>query len=144
MAILLLVSTNLAKFDISTQQQKATVKDIHCLAQNIYHEARSEPIGGQIAVAQVTINRVKASNFTKSICRVVFEPYQFSWTANKHLKVKDKKAWEASLIIAKAVITNSIKLPNFRATHYHNNTVNPRWNRNMQILAVIGRHIFYA
>lgn len=142
--MMLLVSTSPAKFDTSVELQKASAKDIHCLAQNIYHEARSEPLGGQIAVAQVTVNRVKASNFTKSICRVVFEPYQFSWTNNKHHKIRDKKAWESSLIIAKAVLTNSIKMPNFTATHYHTKSVNPKWNRNMQILAVIGAHIFYA
>ena len=144
LCLLLLVSTNLAKFDTSAQAQKATAKDIHCLAQNIYHEARSEPLGGQIAVAQVTVNRVKASNFTKSICRVVFEPNQFSWTLNKHHKIRDKKAWEASLVIARAVLTNSIRLPNFTATHYHTKSVNPRWNRDMRILAIIGAHIFYA
>lgn len=144
LCLLLLASTNLARFDFTAPMQKASEKDIHCLAQNIYHEARSEPLGGQIAVAQVTVNRVKASNFTKSVCRVVFEPHQFSWTANRHLRVKDSKAWKASLVIAKAVLTNSIRLPNFTATHYHTKSVNPRWNRNMQVLAIIGHHIFYA
>lgn len=144
MLLLLLVSTNLAQLDFTTQLRKASEKDIHCLAQNIYHEARSESLGGQIAVAQVTVNRVKASNFTKSVCRVVFEPHQFSWTSNKRLRVRDSKAWKDSLVIAKAVLTNSIRLPNFTATHYHTKSVNPRWNRNMQVLAIIGQHIFYA
>ena len=144
MCMLLLVSTNLAKLDFTNQKRQATAKDIHCLAQNIYHEARSEPLNGQVAVAQVTINRVKASNFTKSVCQIVFQPNQFSWTLNKRLKIKDTKAWKNSLAVATAVLTNSVKLPNFTATHYHTKQVNPRWNRNMEILAVIGSHIFYA
>ena len=118
--------------------------DINCLAQNIYHESRSESIEGQIAVAQVTVNRVKASNFNKNICDVVFQPKQFSWTLNKHVKIKDSKAWKASLVIAKAVLTNSIRMPNFTATHYHTTQVNPRWNKDKIILAIIGKHIFYA
>lgn len=144
MCILLLVSTSLAKFDFTNQKREATDKDIHCLAQNIYHEARSEPLGGQVAVAQVTINRVKATNFKKSVCQIVFQPSQFSWTLNKRLKIRDTKAWKTSLVIAKAVLTNSVRLPNFTATHYHTKQVNPRWNRNMEVLAVIGSHIFYA
>jgi len=143
-ALMMVTTTNLARFDFTNQVAKASDKDIHCLAQNIYHEARSEPLGGQIAVAQVTVNRVKASNFTKSVCQIVFAPYQFSWTHNKRLRVKDTKAWKASLVIAKAVLTNSTRFPNFTATHYHTKSVNPRWNRNMEILAVIGQHIFYA
>ena len=141
--LLTLNTTNLAKFDFTAQLQQASMKDIDCLAQNIYHEARSEPIKGQIAVAQVTVNRVKASNFKKSVCSIVFEPNQFSWTAHKHLRVRETKAWKLSQAIAKAVLTNSIRIPNFTATHYHTNKVNPKWNRKMEIMAVIGNHIFY-
>lgn len=142
--VLSLTASNLLKFDLSTQLQQAVNKDIHCLAQNIYHEARSEPLGGQIAVAQVTVNRVKASKFKKTVCDIVFQPHQFSWTTNKRLRVRDSKAWRASLAVARAVLTNSVRLPNFTATHYHTKTVNPIWNRNKTILAVIGNHIFYA
>lgn len=143
--ILALTSSHLVKSDF-TQPQLVTAsqKDIHCLAQNIYHEARSEPLKGQIAVAQVTINRVKLANFRKSVCQVVFEPHQFSWTLNKHAKVRDTQAWKTSLAVAKAVLTNSIRIPNFTATFYHTKQVNPRWNRNMEVLAVIGNHIFYT
>jgi N-acetylmuramoyl-L-alanine amidase len=140
---LTLACPNLAKFDFTAPLQQASIKDINCLAKNIYHEARSESLAGQIAVAQVVVNRVKLSNFKKSICAVVFEKNQFSWTLNKRLMVKDQKAWDTSLAIAKAVLTNSIRIPNFTATHYHTRQVNPRWNRNMEILAVIGNHIFY-
>lgn len=143
--LLALTSSHLVKSDFTQPPLvEASQKDIHCLAQNIYHEARSEPIKGQIAVAQVTINRVKLANFKKSVCQVVFAPNQFSWTLNKHIKVRDTQAWKTSLAIAKAVLTNSIRLPNFTATHYHTRQVNPRWNRNMEVLAVIGSHIFYA
>ena len=51
-----------------------------CLAMNIYHEARSESMQGQIAVAQVTLNRVEHDKWPSTICEVVYEPKQFSWT----------------------------------------------------------------
>jgi spore germination cell wall hydrolase CwlJ-like protein len=143
--LLSLTTTNLAKFDFMPRiQQQASQKDITCLAQNVYHEARSETLHGQIAVAQVTVNRVKQSKFKKTVCEIVFAPNQFSWTRDRRLRVKDNKAWEASLVVARAVLTNSVRLPDFTATHYHTKKVNPSWNRNKQILAVIGSHIFYA
>ena len=142
--LLLLTTIPLAKLEHTSYIQPATDKDIHCLAQNIYHEARSEAIAGQIAVAQVTVNRVKQSNFTKTVCEVVFQKNQFSWTNNKRLRVKDLKAWDASLVIAKAVLTNSVRIPNFTATHYHTKQVNPRWNRKMELIAIIGVHKFFV
>ena len=144
MLAMALATTHLGKLDSMPTITAASIKEINCLAQNIYHEARSEPLNGQIAVAQVTINRVKLANFKKTICEVVFAPHQFSWTSNKRLRVRDVKAWRDSLAVAKAVLTNSTRFPNFTATHYHTKQVNPRWNRNMEILAVIGSHIFYA
>lgn len=124
-----------------TQVRKA---DIHCLAKNIYHEARGEPLDGQIAVAQVTLNRVASGSFQNTVCGVVYAERQFSWTLNKRLKVTDVKAWEASVDIAEAVLTKSVPLPNFKALYFHTKQVKPRWNRNKRVVAVIGNHIFYS
>jgi spore germination cell wall hydrolase CwlJ-like protein len=54
-----------------------------CLALNIFHEARSEPLESQVAVAAVTINRLKDKDHPSSICEVVYEPKAFSWTRHK-------------------------------------------------------------
>lgn len=62
-----------------------------CLALNIYHESRSESLQGQIAVAQVTINRVAHDHWPSTICEVVYDPMQFSWV---HL-LEDHSASEA-------------------------------------------------
>lgn len=118
--------------------------EIFCLAKNIYHEARGEPLEGQIAVAQVTMNRVASGDFHKTVCGVVYAYKQFSWTLDSKRKVTDIKAWEASVDIAAAVLTRSVQLPNFKATYFHTKQVNPRWNRNKRVVAVIGNHIFYS
>lgn len=118
--------------------------EIECLAKNIYHEARGEPLEGQIAVAQVTVNRVKSGEFQSSICKAVYAEKQFSWTAEKSKKIKDRKAWEDSVIIARAVLTKSIPLPDFRALYFHTIQVRPVWSRTKKIVAKIGNHIFYA
>lgn len=129
-----------------TQSQKlqtAKKADIECLARNVYHEARGESLHGQIAVAQVTVNRVESGEFQSSICRAVYADRQFSWTI-KPKSIKDIKAWEASVAVATAVLTKSIHLPDFKALYFHTKQVKPTWNRNKRVLAVIGNHIFYA
>lgn len=127
-----------------TKIQTAKSADIECLARNVYHEARGESLEGQIAVAQVTVNRVHSSKFQNTVCGVVYAHRQFSWTLDKRKKVKDSKAWQASLSIARAVLTQSVKLPNFEALYFHTHQVRPRWNRDKRIVAVIGNHIFYS
>lgn len=124
--------------------QFAKAADIECLARNVYHEARGEPLEGQIAVAQVTLNRVASSQFQGSVCKVVYAHRQFSWTHGTPKKIKDSKAWRDSLAIARAVLTQSIPLPDFKALYFHTKQVKPRWAKTKRVLAVINNHIFYA
>ena len=123
--------------------QSAKKSDIECLARNVYHEARGEPLKGQIAVAQVTMNRVNSGEFQSNVCKTVYAHKQFSWT-DKPKKIKDIKAWEASVAVATAVLTKSVHLPDFKALYFHTKQVKPYWNRDKRVLAVIGNHIFYA
>jgi spore germination cell wall hydrolase CwlJ-like protein len=123
---------------------EARFTDIDCLARNIYHEARGEPLEGQIAVALVTLNRVQSPRYHNSVCGVVYAYKQFSWTLDKAKKIKDRKAWKASVDLATAVLTKSVQLPHFPALYFHTPQVNPRWNRGKRVVARIGNHIFYS
>jgi spore germination cell wall hydrolase CwlJ-like protein len=127
-----------------TPTKTANVSEVDCLARNIYHEARGESLHGQIAVAQVTVNRVESGKFQSSICGTVYANRQFSWTIGKPKKIKDTKAWRDSVAVATAVLNKSIYLPDFKALYFHTKQVKPRWNRKKRVLAVIGNHIFYA
>lgn len=118
-----------------------TVADIQCLADNIYHEARGEPFQGQLAVAQVTVNRFQSNRYGRSICDTVHQPKQFSWTSNKP-RARDKKRWQTSYTMAQFVL-RGYGLPKFTALFYHNHSVNPRWNRNKPVVKVIHNHVFY-
>lgn len=130
-----------------------------CLAANIYFEAAGEPLAGQIAVANVTINRV-LDNKT-SVCTEVLKPSQFSWTTNmvtaKNSKPavlsqfrpkskQDLKAWLSASRLATAMIRDPSKFKDATkgSTHYHNLTVKPSWTRNLKISARIGNHVFYV
>lgn len=119
-------------------------KQINCLARNIYYEARNQSEIGQIAVAHVTLNRRDHEWFPNRVCSVVYQPNQFSWTIQlKHARPKNEEAWELALEIAKEIYLNSGDDPTDGATFYHTHSVNPRWNREMEVSAIIDDHIFY-
>jgi spore germination cell wall hydrolase CwlJ-like protein len=144
-ALTLLTSIGLGTASLkATKIQYASRIEINCLAKNIYHEARGESLHGQIAVAQVTVNRVASGKFQNNICNVVYADRQFSWTIGRSKKIKDAKAWEASVAVATAVLTKSIHLPDFKALYFHTKQVKPRWKYGKRVVAVIGNHIFYS
>lgn len=127
-----------------TQIKAVKPQDLACLAENIYHEARGEGLQGQIAVAQVTMNRVKSGRFQNTVCKAVYAPSQFSWTLNKTRAKKDSKAWQASLAVARAVLSQSVRLPDFQALYFHTRQVRPSWANRLTVVAVINNHIFYS
>jgi spore germination cell wall hydrolase CwlJ-like protein len=124
-------------------------QQIQCMAKNIYFEAAREPFEGKLAVAQVTMNRTKSSQFPHTVCEVVYQKvnstYQFSWVGEKHGEVKDKYAWEECMIVARKALTES-KLHDTiyksKSMYYHNTSVNPAWN--LKYVAKIGNHLFYT
>lgn len=116
-----------------------------CLAMNIYHESRGEVIEGQIAVAHVTLNRVAHQYWPESICEVVYQDSQFSWTFQiKDPTPRDSKAWDQALVIARDVMIGNTEDPTKGATFYHANYVNPNWASQMTVSKVVGVHIFYT
>lgn len=116
--------------------------DVICLAKNIYYEARGENMAGKLAVAKVTLNRVENPRFPNSICGVVYQKFQFSWTANKQTKIYDKNAWQESLNLARDAISSNLnELDKFTALYFHSKHVKPNWR--LKRIAKIGNHIFY-
>jgi len=126
----------------------ANRREIKCLADNIYYEAGHEPTAGKIAVAGVTVNRVKNPKFPKSVCSVVYQrtggTCQFSWTCMRKYSPNPVVYAEAKQI-AEKVLTSEIKTSNIVSRNvlfYHADYVNPGWR--LERVGKIGRHIFYA
>jgi spore germination cell wall hydrolase CwlJ-like protein len=142
-AVLLSTSINMPAKP-KTQIVKAKPQDVECLAKNIYHEARGEPFQGQVAVALVTVNRVASGLFQKTVCSVVYADKQFSWTSDKHKKVKDQKAWASAVEVATAVLSRRVYEPDFTAIYFHASHVAPIWAKTKTVITKIGNHIFYA
>jgi hypothetical protein len=130
---------------------KARVKAEQCLANAIYFEARGEPVRGQIAVAQVVMNRVFSGYYPGDVCGVVYQ------NAHRHLacqftfacdgipdRITEPDAWARAKRISAATLDGTVWLPEIgKATHYHAYWVHPWWVRTMRKLARIGVHTFY-
>jgi len=117
--------------------------DLKCLAKNIYHEARGEPRHGKLAVAQVTLNRQRDPRWQGTVCQVVYQPYQFSWTSKKRTEPQEFDSWIEALELAEKVLQQGYALVKFPATHYHNQQVLPEWSPKLIPLRRIGQHTFY-
>lgn len=124
-----------------------------CLAEAIYFEARGETRKGQLAVAQVIINRVKNPNFPKTICGVVYQGAdehgcQFSFACDGSTnRISDRASWLEAMGIAREVVDGgqSVVMADIgNATHYHATYVSPRWAGRMKLMDQIGHHVFYA
>ena len=130
-------------------------REINCLALNIYFEARGEAQLGRFAVAAVTMNRVKSYRFPKTVCKVVWQRRQFSWTHDgKSDRPRDKKAWRQAKDLAKMVYSKYFgfqKKSNGAwditqgALHYYSTSIpEPYWAKDNNGSKSIGKHMFVS
>ncbi len=126
-------------------------KERTCLATAVYFEARGEPVEGQVAVAQVILNRVANVHYPNSICGVVYQNKswrnrcQFSFACDGYKdRIRDADAWQIAQDVADRVLDGNAYINDVgSATHYHATYVRPRWARTFLRLDKIGQHIFY-
>lgn len=148
------------------------IDQMHCLATNIYHEARGESIEGKFAVGHVTLNRVQNERYPNDICGVVYQAElrenwkgnmvprrhrcQFSWfcdgrsddiilkTSTGKIIQKNMEAWEDSLDVATALLKHDIQDITSGATHYYNDKLaDPFWADVYVKVAKIDNHVFH-
>jgi len=143
--------------DLKDEQQTAVhdaqQRDLACLALNVYHEARGEPLAGQYAVAEVTMNRRASRNSPRTVCEVVYQkswdPIRgryvgaFSWTELEPLPQPRGEAWRVARQVAEAVYYGRQPSAVRGAIFYHATYIQPEWARERQRVAQIGRHVFY-
>lgn len=131
---------------------KVREQQLDCLAINIYREAGHDSFEGKVAVAQVTMNRVKDGRFGKDVCGVVYQKNvvmekvvcQFSWACDAVHRNRpiNKAAYNESYEVAKKVLLEGFQLSVLKdALYFHATYVNPRWP--LDRIGQIGQHIFY-
>jgi spore germination cell wall hydrolase CwlJ-like protein len=125
-------------------------RELDCLTQAVYYEARGETPGGQAAVAQVVINRARNPRFPQSICGVVFQraasgrSCQFSFACDgSTLKAREPRAWRRAQTIASRALDGYVMAEVGSATHFHTTNVSPAWGPKLMRVAQVGMHVFY-
>lgn len=116
-------------------------EEIFCLSKAMYSEARGESIKGIEAVGSVIVNRKESGHFPASICRVVYQPGQFSGIRAR--KIIDTNAYTKVYKVAEKVYTNQIVDPTAGATYFHATRITPSWSKKMDYTVTIGAHKFY-
>ena len=116
--------------------------EVECMARTVYHEAANQTLSGQLAVAQVIMNRVSSGAFPRNVCDVVDQPGQFA-RAPVTGAAASARPWSAALAIA--VIAQEHRFPQVApgAMFFHAASMRPSWSDEHERVAQIGDHIFY-
>jgi hypothetical protein len=130
---------------------KSRAKSEKCLAEAVYFEARGEAVRGQIAVAQVVMNRVFSGKYPDTVCGAVYQnkhrhlACQFTFACDNNADViREPEMWERAKKISKAMLDGQIWLPEVgKSTHYHAYWVRPSWVAEMKKMYKTGVHTFY-
>jgi len=126
-------------------------RDLDCLTQAVYYEARGESDRGQAAVAQVVLNRLRHPAFPKTICAVVFQgagarkaDCQFSFVCDGSMRqARDDEAWDKAQHIAARALSGVVMADIGAATHFHAVSLGPQWGDGLVRVATVGLHVFY-
>ena len=131
---------------------------ILCLALNVYHEAKNQPFIGQVAVAQVVMNRVYDERYPNTVCEVVEQGPTYSWKPDFPIRNRcqfswycdglsdtptEKDAWDNAIMVANGVYHSDFEDFVEGATHYHAYYVAPEWASAKTYIVRIEDHIFY-
>lgn len=125
-------------------------RELECLTQAVYFEARGETAVGQQAVAQVVLNRVRHPAYPKSVCGVVFQGAarargcQFSFACDGSMRRgRESVAWTRARHVAERALSGGVMASVGDATNFHTTGVSPNWGRRMVRVAQVGAHVFY-
>ncbi|WP_235525259.1 cell wall hydrolase [Sphingomonas sp. Leaf42] len=138
-------TTDFSTLDAAVAAQSAAIDDeeLNCLAVSIYFESKGEPLAGQLAVADVILNRTTSGRFPSSVCSVVKQPGQFSFVKGGRLPDIDtsRRAWKTAVAVARVATKDLWQSPAKNALYFHARHVSPNWGKAR--VASVGNHIFY-
>jgi spore germination cell wall hydrolase CwlJ-like protein len=128
------------------KQKKIVMKPtqaILCLAQNLYFEAANEPYEALAAVAATVFNRMNSNVYPASVCGVVYQPYQYSWTLDRDNW--GKRPPSVFMTLAKEFIrSRDILTKEYPVTHFHRVDIQPVWSHTLAYVITLGQHKFYG
>lgn len=128
---------------VAAQDAPASLdRELNCLAVGIYYEAKSEPLAGQLAVADVILNRTESGRFPRSVCGVVTQRGQFAFVRAGKLPTPPANGqWKKALAVAQVAMKDQWDSPVPEALYFHARYVKPSWKRAR--VGSVGNHVFY-
>lgn len=138
-------ASSLRQMVAKTDTSYTLSREMECLAGTVYFEARGEPLAGQLAVAQVVINRSESRRFPSSYCGVVYQRSQFSFVKGGRMPriSRGSGAWKRAKAIARIAHEGHWESEAQDSLYFHANYVRPSWSRKKTPRATIKTHIFY-
>jgi len=136
-------ASSLDQLVASFDEDSALDADAKCLATAVFYEARSESLAGQLAVANVVIERSRSGRFPSSLCGVITQRGQFGFVRNGRLPSVPESSdqWDTAKAIAQIALNDGWQDPAEGSLYFHAARVQPSWGREM--VTQIGHHIFY-
>lgn len=118
---------------------------MRCLARAVWHEARGEPLEGQIAVAEVIIARSRDRRWRGDLCHTIRMPSQFSFVkGGRTLPIDDAEGAQRMMDLARGVASGNLRSRARGALYYHARSVKPIWRHALKRTATISHHVFYV
>lgn len=117
--------------------------ELNCLAAGVYYESKGEPLEGQLAVAEVILNRTTSGRFPRTVCGVLKQRGQFSFVRGGSIPQPPAgaKAWKTALAVAKVARADAWDSRVSKALFFHASRVSPGWRKAR--IGSVGNHIFY-
>lgn len=126
----------------ANDQPGAGDAELECLAGAVYFESKGEPLSGQLAVANVILNRTESGRFPDTVCGVVRQPGQFSFMRGSRIpEIRPNAQYRTALGVARVAMDKEWENPAPKAMFFHARRVSPGWGKAR--VAMIGHHIFY-
>ena len=134
--------TTLSAAVAAQDMPSAADSELNCLAVGVYYEAKGEPLAGQLAVAEVILDRTASGRFPRSVCSVIKQRGQFSFVRGGKLPVPPANAaWRKAMAVALVAQKNLWESPVDGALYFHARYVRPSWKRPR--VGAVGNHVFY-
>ena len=135
---------SLAQLVAQQDSSSSLDSEAECLAASVYFESKGEPLEGQLAVAEVVINRAQSGGrFPGSLCKVVFQKGQFHFVRSGAFPpiARSSRAWRDAVAIARIAMDDAWESRASKAMFFHATRVSPNWNKTR--VAQLGNHVFY-
>lgn len=138
-------AASLGELVASMNKDAELTEQMQCLASAVFFEARGEPLQGQLAVAEVIINRASDNRWPASYCGVVYQRAQFSFVRGGQMpRINTSKAtWRRAKAVAKIAHDNLWQSEANEAVYFHAKYVRPKWSRSKTRVTQIDTHVFY-